>query len=160
MLPDSGMAVFREAACEIFSLDREKVCFLPELRAEIRHAMEGLPYPIVSALYADIGEADRETVEKLIRFVRQTSDQAGGEEGSEPANSLCASFSADGGLAARISTCLHGEPLREGFFRMLEKNGLNGADLKPETLEKLCCGHREWKWIWQEESVIHAIQGV
>ena len=116
------------------------------------------PYPIVSALYADIGEADRETVERLIRFVRQTSDHAGGEDGSEPVNSLCASFSADGGLAARIRTCLHGEPLREGFFRMLEKNGLNGDDLRPETLEELCCGHREWKWIWQEESVIHAIQ--
>lgn len=160
MLPDQEMAVFREAACEIFSLDREKVCFLPELRAEIRHAMEGLPYPIVSALYADIGETDRETVERLIRFVRQTSDHAGGEDGSEPANSLCASFSADGGLPARIRICLHGEPLREGFLRMLKKNRLNSADLRQEMLEELCCGHREWKWIWQEESVIHAIQGV
>ena len=160
MLPDQGTAVFPEAACEIFSLDREKTRFLPDLRAEIRHAMEGLPYPIVSALYADIGEADRETVDRLIRFVRRTSDHADGEDGSGLEDSLCAAFAADGSLPERIRACLYGEPLREGFLRMLEKNGMNGADLRPEALEKLCCGHREWKWIWQEESIIHGIQGV
>ena len=159
MLPDQSSAVLPEAACEIFSLDREKVRFLPGLRSEIRHAMERLPYPIVSALYADLGETDRETVDRLIRFVRQTSDHADGEEGSELVNSLCAAFAADGGLPARIRTCLHGEPLREGFLRMLRKNGMNGGEIRPETLEKLCGGHREWKWIWQEDTLIHGIQG-
>ena len=160
MLPDRDMAVLRDAACEIFGLDREEGRFLPGLRAGIRRAMEKLPYPIVSALYADIGETDRETVDRLIRFVRQTSDNADSREGSEAADSLCAAFAADGDLPARIRTCLHGAPLREGFIRMLGKNGMSGGKIRPETLEKLCGGYPEWKWIWQEESIVRGVRGV
>ena len=160
MLPDQEMTVLPEAVCEIFSLDREKGDFLHGLGAEIRHAMERLPYPVVSALYADIGETDREAIGSLIRYVRLTSDNADSQDRSELVSRLCAAFAADADLPARIRTCLHGAALREGFIGMLKKSGLNGGDIKPETLEKLCGGHPEWKWIWQEESVIHVLQGL
>jgi len=159
MLPDRSISALLEAVGELFSLDTGKACFLPDLRSEIRFAMEKLPYPIVSALYADIGEAERETIDRLIRFVRLTSDNGDLEEGEELVRGLCSAFAADDGLGQRIRNCLYGEPLREGFISMLERNGLNGADVTPETLENLCGGHREWKWIWREESILHGLQG-
>ena len=157
LLPGKGMAAMTEAACAIFSLEREKTRFLSDLRSEIRLAMEKLPYPIESALYANTGEAEREAIGMLIRFVRMTSDHTDGEK---LVRSLCAAFSADGGLSARIRDCLTGEALREGFTRMLEKNGLNGADIGPERLDGLCSGHREWKWIWQEETILREVEGM
>ena len=158
MLPDQRLSALTDAACDIFRLDAGKKRYLPDLRSEVRFAMEELPYPVLSALYSDVAEADREIIDMLIRFVRLTSGNAEKADGDELVNNLCSAFSGDGGLKERIGACLHGEALRRGFIRMLEKNGLDPVRVTPETVEKMCSGRREWKWIWEEECIVRRIQ--
>ena len=159
MLPDRRTSVLMDAAADIFSLDREAVRFLPGLRSELRSAMEALPYPILCAQYADLCDPDWETIEDLIRFARLTSDSAD-EAYEDLVNRLSSAFQGDAGLKERIKGALYGDSLRKGFFGMLEKNGMDPAAVTAEKLGRICCGHREWKWIWQEESILSEIRGM
>lgn len=160
MMPDPKTAGLIDAASGIFGLDKETTRFLPELRAGLRFAMEALPCPIQSAQHAPISDADRETVDMLIRFVRLTSDDADKEHADDLVDRLSSAFRDDPGLIARMRECLYGSPLRDGFVRMLEANGIDPAGVTAEKLDHLCCGHREWKWIWQEKTLVRYLRGL
>ena len=96
----------------------------------------------------------------LIRFVRLTSDDADKEHADDLVDRLSSAFRDDPGLIARMRECLYGSPLRDGFVRMLEANGIDPAGVTAEKLDHLCCGHREWKWIWQEETLVRYLRGL
>ena len=160
MLPDLKTAVLTDAAADIFGLDKEATRFLPELRAGLRYAMEALPCPIQSARHAEISDQDREAVAMLVRFVRLTSDEADKAQADDLVGRLASAFQEDPGLPARIKDCLYGNLLEDGFVRMLECGGIDPATVTAEKLEEICGGHREWKWIWQEDTLIEFLRGM
>ena len=160
MLPDRRTSVLTDAAADIFGLDTGAGCFLSDLRSALRFAMEALPYPFLSVQYARIGSAEREAADGLLRFVRLTSDDADRGTEEELVDLLSSAFQRDTGLGARIKDCLYGDPLREGFVRMLEENGIDPAAVTAEKLRRVCGGRQEWKWIWREESIIRQFRAM
>ena len=154
LLPGKGTSALTDAVCELFSLNREENRFLPELRSDLRFALEELPYPLLAARYEEIPEADRKVIDLLLRFVRETSDGVNGEDSAAVLN---AAFQADDGLKERLKACLTSDALRAGFESMLEKNGLDPAGVTEEMLEHVLWGRPGWKWIWQEETVIRQL---
>lgn len=157
MAPDNRLAALKKAAAEIFGLEEETARFLSGLRSGMRSSMEALAFPVVSARYAEIPGGDRKVIDGLIRFARLTSDEADHADADELAGSLNAAFLADDGLGTRIRDCLYGDSLRQGFEAMLEKNGLNPARATDGTPGRMCGGHPEWKWIWEETTILRRI---
>lgn len=43
---------------------------------------------------------------------------------------------------------------------MMKEMGAMTENLSPETLDRMCGGHREWKWIWREETIVSRIRAL
>ena len=158
MLSDTTTSRLKESLTFIFDLDRERSLFLPDLRSNVRTALEGLPYPVVSMRYADISGADSVFIDRLIAFVRSASDDEDGDVDKALAECLDAAAEANDDLPRRVREYLHGDKLKEGFEAMLARHGARFDPARMDRLSGLCGGNNAWKWIWQEESVIREMR--
>ena len=157
MPADGETSRLKEGISSIFGLDVSKSLFLSDLRFNLRIALEKLPYPILSVRYSNIGEADREFMGRLIEFAKHASDDD--DRTAEDVLEACLSAAArtEDDLPRRIRAHLYGDKLREGFETMLRLHGIDPDEISADKLARMCNGHDEWKWIWQEESVIRGL---